>query len=214
MKKLIGIFVFVLFVFSVKTYSQEKAKLVRFSNITEVTVGFQVGKTTQLTSLPEGNTELEVAGYKIPSPRVNSSFGIIVGQIFFIGPGLGYMYQAGDSNNPFQHHVSAFGHARIHFAKGRFRPFVDLRGGYNHIVRDNVQDNFDKSIYSWDGAFAEPAIGFGFKLGGHAVLNTSVGYQFMNVWNRTAGLTNADGVVTEFRDSYHRLLLTVGFTFY
>lgn len=214
MRKSNYLLVLMLVLGTLNVLGQDKAKLVRFSNITDVTVGFQVGKTTQLTSLPEGNAELQIAGYKIPSPRVNSSFGIIVGKLFFIGPGFGYMYQAGDQNNPYQHHVSAFGHARIHFAKGRFRPFLDLKGGYNHILPEDVQSIYATEAYTWDGAFAEPALGFGIKLGGHAVLNVSLGYQFMNAWNRSEGLTSVDAFGPEIRDSYHRLLLSIGFTFY
>lgn len=189
-------------------------KLVKFANITEATVGFQLGKTTQVNSLSEGDGQLDVAGYKVPSPRVNSSFGILVGKIFFIGPGLGYMYQPGDDNNPYQHHVSVFGHARIHFTKGKLRPYVGLKGGYNHILPENVLSLYDEEAYTWDGAYAEPELGIGIKLGGHAVLNASLGYQFLNVWNRSEGLTSVDAFGPELKDSYHRLLLSVGFTFY
>ena len=198
--------------FLISTKAQDK--LVKFANITEATVGFQLGKTTQVNSLSEGDGQLEVAGYKVPSPRVNSSFGILVGKIFFIGPGLGYMYQPGDDNNPYQHHVSVFGHARIHFTKGKLRPYVGLKGGYNHILPENVLSLYDEEAYTWDGAYAEPEVGLGIKLGGHAVLNASLGYQFLNVWNRSEGLTSIDAFGPELKDSYHRLLLSVGFTFY
>lgn len=198
--------------FLISTKAQDK--LVKFANITEATVGFQLGKTTQVNSLSEGDGQLEVAGYKVPSPRVNSSFGILVGKIFFIGPGLGYMYQPGDDNNPYQHHVSVFGHARIHFTKGKLRPYVGLKGGYNHILPENVLSLYDEEAYTWDGAYAEPEVGLGIKLGGHAVLNASLGYQFLNVWNRSEGLNSIDAFGPELKDSYHRLLLSVGFTFY
>ena len=194
--------------------AQAQDKLVKFANITEATVGFQLGRTTQVNSLAEGEAELEVAGYKVPSPRVNSSFGILVGKIFFIGPGLGYMYQPGDADNPYQHHVSVFGHARVHFAKGKLRPYLGLKGGYNHILPEDVISLYDSEAYTWDGVYAEPELGIGIKLGGHAVLNASLGYQFMNAWNRSEGLTSVDAFGPELKDSYHRLLLSVGFTFY
>ena len=189
-------------------------KLIKFSNITEATVGFQLGKTTQIQTLPTGDSELDVAGYKVPSPRVNSSFGVMIGKLFFIGPGIGYMYQAGDDDNPYQHHISAFGQARIHFTKGKLRPYLDLKGGYNHILPEDVLSIYDTETYTWDGFYAEPALGLGIKLGGHAVLNASLGYQFMNVWNRSEGLTSIEAFGPEVKDSYHRLLLSVGFTFY
>lgn len=194
--------------------AQAQDKLVKFANITEATVGFQLGKTTQVNSLSEGDGQIDVAGYKVPSPRVNSSFGILVGKLFFIGPGLGYMYQPGDDDNPYQHHVSVFGHARIHFTKGKLRPYLGLKGGYNHILPEDVLSLYDEAAYTWDGAYAEPELGIGINLGGHAVLNASLGYQFMNVWNRSEGLTSADAFGPELKDSYHRLLLSVGFTFY
>ena len=189
-------------------------KKVKFSNITEATVGFQLGKTTQINSFAEGESELEVAGYKIPSPRVTSSFGALIADILFIGPGVGYMYQAGDDHNPYQHHISAYGHIRIHFAKGRLRPYTELKGGYNHILPEDVMSIYSEEAYTWDGVFAEPALGLGLKLGSHAQLNASLGYQFMNVWNRSEGLTSVDAFGPELKDAYHRLLLSVGFSFY
>ena len=192
---------------------QAQDKLVKFANITEATVGFQLGKTTQVNSLTEDG-ELEVAGYKVPSPRVNSSFGILVGKIFFIGPGIGYMYQPGDDDNPYQHHVSVFGHARVHFTKGKLRPYLGLKGGYNHILPEDVLSLYDSEAYTWDGVYGEPEIGIGIKLGGHALLNASLGYQFMNAWNRSEGLTSVEAFGPELKDSYHRLLLSIGFSFY
>lgn len=194
--------------------AQEKGKLIKFSNITEVTVGFQLGKTVEVRSFPEGDNRLEVAGHKIPSPRVSSSFGILVGDIFFFGPGVGYMYQAADDDNPYQHHLSVYGHMRIHFAKGKLRPYTELKGGYNHIFTEDVVSIYSPSAYTWDGVFAEPALGIGIKLGAHGQLNASLGYQFMNVWNRSEGLTSVDAFGPEVKDSYHRLLLSVGFSFY
>jgi hypothetical protein len=189
-------------------------KLIAFCNITEATVGFQLGKTTQVNSLAEGDGQVEVAGYKVPSPRVNSSFGILVGKIFFFGPGIGYMYQPGDSDNPYQHHVSVFGHGRLHFAKGKLRPFLGLKGGYNHILPEDVISIYDSDAYTWDGVYAEPEIGIGIKLGNHALLNGALGYQFLNAWNRSEGLTSVEAFGPEIKDSYHRLLLTIGFSFY
>lgn len=206
----------VILVFSLmlSSYTNAQDKLVKFANITEATVGFQLGKTTQVNSLAEGEGQLEVAGYKVPSPRVNSSFGVLIGKIFFIGPGLGYMYQPGDDDNPYQHHISAFAHARVHLSKGKLRPYLGLKGGYNHILPENVLSLYDEETYTWDGVYAEPELGIGIKLGGHAVLNASLGYQFMNVWNRSDGLTSAEAFGPELKDSYHRLLLSAGFTFY
>lgn len=208
------VFALLITVYSLSASSQDKEKLVKFGNITEVTLGFQLGKTAQVNSFASAENELNVAGFKVPSPRIASSFGMLVGDIFFLGPGLGYMYQAADDDNPYQHHISVFGHARINFAKGKLRPFVGLRGGYNHILPENVLSIYDSETYTWDGAFAEPAIGMGIKLGGHAQLNASLGYQFMNVWNRSKGLSSAEAFGPELKENYHRLLLTVGFTFY
>ena len=54
---------------SIGSKAQDKGKLVKFSNITEVTVGFQLGKTTQVSSLTGNDSQIEVAGYKVPSPH-------------------------------------------------------------------------------------------------------------------------------------------------
>lgn len=206
------------------SFGQDKGKLIKFSNITEVTFGFQVGKTTQLTSLPGGGESTnQIAGYKFPAPRVGTSFGMLVGSIFFLGPGIAYTFQPNDDDgtwpdpNADQHKVSAFGHMRIHFARGKFRPYTELKGGYTHIFTEDVStvaSTFSAETYTWDGVFAEPAIGFGIKLGGHGQINISLGYQFLNVWNRSEGFTSADAFGPEIRDSYHRFLLSLGFSFY
>ena len=200
---------------------QGQEKKIKFSNITEVTFGFQVGKTTQIQSVDGGGeNEVEVAGYKFPAPRVSSSFGALFGGLFFLGPGIAYTFQPSDNNgtqldpNAKQHKLSAFGHARIHFSKGRFRPYTELKGGYTHIFTEHVSSIYSEDVYTWDGAFVEPAIGFGLKLGGHGQLNTSLGYQFLNVWNRSDGFTNASAFEPELKDASHRLLLTFGFSFF
>jgi hypothetical protein len=195
-------------------FAQDKAKLVRFSNITEAAVGFQIGKTSQIVQMGSNETELDIAGYKLPSPRVSSSFGAFVGQLFFIGPGFSYVYQSSDENNPTQHHVSAFGHMRFHLLKGLLRPYLEIKGGYTRIIPEGNAGVYSQSAYTWDGAFAEPALGIGIKLGGHAQLNVSLGYQFLNAWNRSEGLTSAEAFGPELEDVYHRLLLSLGFSFY
>lgn len=197
--------------------SAKKHKLVRFNNITEITVGFQTGKTTRVTSFSGGESEAEIAGRKIPSPRLVSSFGILLGDILFIGPGLGYTFQAEDSNNSQEHQVSAFGHARLNFARGRFRPFADFRGGYHFASFAELDNTLHSDWYKWDGFFLEPALGISFKLGGHALLNASLGYQFINAGNRieqTITDNNSNALVDAVMDeTYHRFLISVGFTF-
>ena len=206
---------------SLSAHAQDKGKLVKFSNITEVTFGFQVGKTTQVTSVAGGSqAEAQIAGYKFPAPRIGSSFGALIGDIFFIGPGLAYTFQPNDNNgslldpNADQHKLSAFAHARIHFSKGRFRPYTEIKGGYTHIFTEDVSSIYSAETYTWDGVFAEPAIGVGIKLGGHGQINASLGYQFLNVWNRSEGFTSVSAFGPEIRDNYHRLLLNLGFSFF
>ena len=194
--------------------AQDKDKLVKFSNISEATVGFQLGKTTQIQQFGNNETELKVAGYNIPSPRVSSSFGAFVGKRFFIGPGFSYMYQAKNDTNATQHHIGVFAHARLQLFKGLLRPYLELKGGYTHILPEGNAGLFSQSTYTWDGAFAEPALGLGVKLGGHAQLNVSLGYQFLKVWNRAEGFTSVDAYGPELKDAYHRLLLSVGFSFF
>ena len=174
-------------------------------------MGFILEKPHGLPELGGVENELKVAGYEIPSPRVSSSFGAFVGQRFFIGPGFSYMYQSKDDSNPTQHHIGVFAHARIQLFKGLLRPCLELKGGYNHILPEGNAGIFSHETYTWDTGFAEPALGLGVKLGGHAQLNVSLGYQFMNAWNRADGLT----LGTERReDVYHRLLLSLGFSFF
>jgi hypothetical protein len=213
MKKLIIVCI-LLNAICIATYAQDKGKPVKFSNITEATVGFQLGKTTQVMQLGNNETELGLAGYKIPSPRVSSSFGAFVGERFFVGPGFSYMYQAEDDNNPTQHHIGVFAHMRLQILKGLFRPYLEIKGGYTHIVPEGNAGAFSQEAYTWDGAFAEPALGLGIKLGGHAQVNVSLGYQFLNAWNRSEGLASVSAFGPELEDAYHRLLLSVGFSFF
>ena len=189
-------------------------KAVVFNNITEATVGLQLGKTTEVNSFTEGESKLKVAAFKVPSPRISSSFGMLVREILFLGPGVAYMYQPGDDANPFQHHISAFGHIRIHFAKGKLRPYTEFKGGYNHIFAEKVSSIYSADAYTWDGVFFEPALGLAIKLGDHALLNASLGYQLMNVWNRSEGMTSVSAFGPEMKHRYQRLLLSAGFSFY
>ena len=206
--------------FSIGALAQEKGgknKIIRFNNITEITVGFQTGKTTQVTSFDGGETETEVAGRKIPSPRLSSSFGILLGNIFFVGPGLSYTFQAEDNNNSQEHQVSVFGHTRINFARKRIRPFLDFRGGYHFSSFEELNNTLHPDWYKWDGFFLEPALGISFKLGGHALLNASLGYQFVDAGNRieqTIVDQNSNSLANAvMNETYHRFLLSVGFTF-
>lgn len=189
-------------------------KTVVFSNMTEATVGLQLGKTVEVNSFNEGESKLKVAAFKVPSPRISSSFGILVKEILFLGPGVAYMYQPGDDANPFQHHISAYGHIRIHFAKGKLRPYTEFKGGYDHIFAEKVSSIYSADAYTWDGVFFEPALGMAIKLGDHALLNASLGYQLMNVWNRSEGMTSVSAFGPEMKHRYQRLLLSAGFSFY
>ncbi|MCB9186267.1 MAG: hypothetical protein H6601_05920 [Flavobacteriales bacterium] len=197
--------------------NEKKHRIVRFNNITEFAVGFQMGKTTRITSYNGGELETEVAGRKIPSPRISSSFGILLADVLFVGPGLGYTFQAEDSNNAQEHQVSVFGHARLNFARGRFRPFADFRGGYHFASFEELDNTLNPDWYKWDGFFLEPALGIAIKLGGHALVNTSLGYQFINAGNRieqTIVDENSNALVNAaMNEKYHRFLLSVGFTF-
>lgn len=192
-------------------------KLIRFNNITEITVGFQTGKTTRITSFNGGESETEVAGRKMPSPRIASAFGVLIGDILFVGPGIGYTFQAEDSNNSQEHQISMFGQARLNFARGKVRPFADFRGGYHFASFEELDNTLDADWYKWDGFFLEPAFGISFKLGGHALINTSLGYQFVNAGNRieqTIESESGDPLVNAaLSERYHRFLLSVGFTF-
>ena len=189
-------------------------KTVVFSNITEATVGLQLGKTVEVNSFNEGESKLKVAAFKVPSPRISSSFGMLIKEILYLGPGVAYMYQPGDDANPFQHHISAYGHIRIHFAKGKLRPYTEFKGGYDHIFAEKVSSIYSADAYTWDGVFFEPALGLAIKLGDHALLNASLGYQHMNVWNRSEGMTSVSAFGPEMKHRYQRLLLSAGFSFY
>ncbi|MFM1875386.1 MAG: hypothetical protein RL266_1123 [Bacteroidota bacterium] len=196
---------------------EKRNKLVRFNNITEVTVGFQLGKTKRVTSFSGGESDTTIASRRIPSPRVASSFGILIGDILFLGPGLGYTFQAADDENPQEHQVSAFGHIRLNFAKGKVRPFTDFKGGYHFSSFEELDNTLHADWYKWDGIFLEPALGISFKLGEHALVNASLGYQFVNAGNRieqTILDENSNTLVgAALNEKYHRLLLSVGFTF-
>lgn len=216
--KRLAIPVFVLFLAALTTHAQEKKhKLIRFNNITEITAGFQVGKTTRVTSFTGGEAEVKVAGHKFPAPRVSSSFGILVGDILFVGPGLAYTFQAEDSDNSQEHQISVFGQTRLNFARGRIRPFLDFKGGYHFSSFEEVDQSLDADWYKWDGFFLEPALGLSFKLGGHALLNTSLGYQFINAGNRIEQTildeSGAPLIDAAMNEKYHRFLLSFGFTF-
>ncbi|MCF8275328.1 MAG: hypothetical protein K9J17_01235 [Flavobacteriales bacterium] len=196
---------------------EKKSKIVRFSNITEASVGFQMGETTQITSFSEGETEVDVAGHKMPAPRLASSFGMLVGDILYLGPGAAYTFQPKDSHNQQEHQIDIFGQCRLNFANGRVRPFADFKGGYHFATLDQVDQALDPDWYKWDGFFLEPALGISFKLGGHALLNTSLGYQFVNAGNRIEQtIMDENGtplVNAAMNEKYHRFLLSFGFTF-
>ncbi len=196
---------------------EKKSKLVRFSNVTEATVGFQLGETTRITSFSTGESEVDVAGHKMPAPRISTSFGALIGNIFYLGPGLGYTFQPSDNNNQQEHQVSVFGHARLNFANGRIRPFSDFRGGYHFASFAEVDQALDPDWYKWDGFFLEPALGISFQLGNHAFINTSLGYQFVNAGNRieqTIQNENGESLVNAaLNEKYHRFLFSIGFTF-
>lgn len=194
--------------------------LVRFSNITELGAGFQVGEVTQLTEMPDylgGTNETKVAGYSVPAPRIVSSFGVMIWDLLFVGAGAGYAFQPGEDAKPYQHHISGFGHARIHFAKGRFRPFTDLRAGYNYTLDEQTSAFATGDMLEWDGLMLEPALGFAIKISDKALFNTSLGYQFHSTTNRgsttfTDQIGNALGEFST-QQKQHRLMLNIGFTF-
>jgi hypothetical protein len=217
MKSLI-IGLFCLSLFGADATAQEKKnKIIRFNNITEVAVGFQLGKTTRVTSFSGGESSLNVAGRKFPAPRLASSFGILLGDIFFIGPGLSYTFQSEDGNNQQEHQVSVFGQTRLNFARGRIRPFIDFKGGYHFASFEELDQTLDSDWYKWDGFSLEPALGISFKLGGHALLNVSLGYQFVSAGNRIEqSILDDNGnplIDAALNEQYHRFILSVGFTF-
>ncbi|MCF8459678.1 MAG: hypothetical protein K9G46_03055 [Flavobacteriales bacterium] len=62
-----------------------KKKSDGFNNVTELTAGFQIGKTTRTTSFTGGESELKAADHTFPAPRIATSFGILVGDLFYLG---------------------------------------------------------------------------------------------------------------------------------
>jgi hypothetical protein len=215
---IIGLFCLSLFGADATAQDKEKKnKIIRFNNITEVAVGFQLGKTTRVTSFSRGESSLNVAGRKFPAPRLASSFGILLGNIFFIGPGLSYTFQSEDGNNQQEHQVSVFGQTRLNFARGRIRPFIDFKGGYHFASFEELDQTLDSDWYKWDGFSLEPALGISFKLGGHALLNASLGYQFVSAGNRIEqSILDDNGnplIDAALNEQYHRFILSVGFTF-
>jgi hypothetical protein len=215
---IIGLFCLSLFGADATAQDKEKKnKIIRFNNITEVAVGFQLGKTTRVTSFSGGESSLNVAGRKFPAPRLANSFGILLGDIFFIGPGLSYTFQSEDGNNQQEHQVSVFGQTRLNFARGRIRPFIDFKGGYHFASFEELDQTLDSDWYKWDGFSLEPALGISFKLGGHALLNASLGYQFVSAGNRIEqSILDDNGnplIDAALNEQYHRFILSVGFTF-
>jgi hypothetical protein len=201
------------------TQAQSK---VRFSNITEFSAAFHVSKTKRTVSYTaldgsRSSVDSELANYKIPAPRLMTSFGIMVWDLVFIGAGAGYQFQFSEKDNgshvPYQQHVLGFGQARLHFAKGRFRPFTDLRAGYNFTINEKTSNLFSEDFYEWDGVFVEPALGMGFNLGKLAMFNVSLAYQFLRTDQRMSSFDPADFIGAAARDRQHRLLLNLGFTF-
>jgi hypothetical protein len=201
------------------TIAQSK---VRFSNITEFSAAFQVSKTKRTVSYTavdgsQNSVDSEQENYKIPAPRLMTAFGIMVWDLVFIGAGAGYQFQFSEKNDgnyvPYQQHVLGFGQARLHFSKGRFRPFTDLRGGYNFTMNEKRTSLLSDDFFRWDGVFIEPAIGLGFNLGKLAMFNLSVAYHFLRTDQRDA--VNFPLLWTEAttRDRQHRVLLNLGFTF-
>lgn len=193
-------------------------KLVRFSNITEFGVAFQVSgtkRTVTYTALDgsEVSNESDTSRYKIPAPRMMSAFGVMIWDLVFIGAGAGYQYQFSENNMPFQHHVAGFGQARLHFAKGRFRPFTDLRLGYNYTMNDKTAVLLSDDHFKWDGLFVEPALGMGFNIGKVAMFNIGLAYQFLRTDQRMPSFDPDDYIGAATRDRQHRLVLNLGFTF-
>jgi hypothetical protein len=150
--------------------------LVRFSNITELGAVFQVGKTSRTVSYKgisgnEQTLESNPEAYAIPAPRIMTAFGVMVWDLVFLGAGAGYQFQFSEDPLPYQHNVTGFGQFRLHFAKGRFRPFTDLRLGYNYTLQEHTNNFLSDDFYKWDGLLIEPSLGMAFKLGGKALFN-------------------------------------------
>jgi len=194
--------------------------LVRFANITELGVGFQVGKVSSTTDLPDyfgGSSERKSEPRSVPAPRVVTSFGVMVWDLLFIGAGAGYAFQPAESGRRYQHYVPAFAHARAHFAKGRFRPFTGLRIGYNYTLDEDGSPSIVTKSREWDGLLLEPEIGFAIKLTDKALFNIAFAYQFISSSNRGSAtytdlLGNDAGEYTLWRRQ-HALMLNLGVTF-
>jgi hypothetical protein len=193
--------------------------VVRFSNITELGVGFQVGKNSRTVTYTDFNGNEHTvdsepsATYKIPAPRLMTSFGVMIWDLVFVGAGAGYQFQANEDPLPYQHNVMGFGQARLHFAKGRFRPFTDLRLGYNYTINQKTNDLLSDDFYKWDGLFVEPSLGMAFKIGEKALFNIGLAYQFLRTDQRDAVNFPLLWTDATTRDKQHRLVLNLGFTF-
>lgn len=193
--------------------------MVRFSNITELGVGFQVGKNNRTVTFTDSNGDEQAVNnelstiYKIPAPRLMTSFGVMIWDLVFLGAGAGYQFQANEDPLPYQHNVMGFGQTRLHFAKGRFRPFTDLRLGYNYTVNEQTSNLLSDDFYKWDGLFVEPSLGMAFKVGGKALLNIGLAYQFLRTDQRDAVDFPQLWTDATTRDKQHRLVLNLGFTF-
>lgn len=197
--------------------SNAQDKLVKFGNITEGTVGLQIGKTTQITSYDQGRTETTKTRYAFPAPRLATAFGIHIADKLFLGPGVAYTFQPRDDDNGYAHEVSVFGQTRLHIGRAAIRPFADFKGGYHFASWEQTNAIFDKDWFKWDGFFLEPALGLSFKLSEKTALNGSLGYQYINAGNRIEqSIMTSDGeplLNAALNEEYHRLLLSLGFTF-
>lgn len=193
------------------------AQVAKLSNITELTAGLQIGKTTTLTSFEGGETEGTKQRYKFPAPRIGTSLGVLLADKIYIGPGVSYTFQPRDSKNGYAHQISAFGQTRLSLGKALVRPFFDFKAGYYFASWEQTSKLFDKGWYKWDGFFAEPAFGVSFALSGQTSLSGSIGYQYINAGNRieqSIMTESGDPIVdATLHEKYHRLLLTIGFTF-
>lgn len=135
------------------------AQVATFTNITEASVGLQVGKTTKITSFNSGELKESKNGYKFPAPRIATSFGATLADILYIGPGVAYTFQPRDADNGYAHQVSAFGQARLSLGQASIRPFLDFKGGYHFASWEETSLLFDKNWYKWDGFFSRAGIG-------------------------------------------------------
>lgn len=213
MKQLTTTLIIIVFAFGVATAQNS----IRFGNITEATLGLQVGKTTRITSFQGGEMEEKKRRNVYPAPRIATAFGVHLGDILFVGPGVAYMFQPSDDKNGYAHQVSAFGQARLHANSMLVRPFVDIKGGYHFVSWEQTNVLLDKDWYKWDGLFVEPAIGLSFQLQEKKYFNASLGYQFAQAGNRIKQsiMTESGQPIAEAAliENYHRVLLSVGLTF-